>query len=720
MAQSRNTVAGTAGDDTLFGASGADEVFAASAGFDTIDGRDGDDWFVAGSGFRVSVYFGDGDPALFPGQVWKFDAQGFYAGFDLFARIRHVAGGAFQDVIFLNWQDNTLDGGAGGDLLDGGAGRDRLVFDLSRGPSGGGGGAARGVFLDLSANAATDPWGDDDFVANVEDADGTPLDDVLIGDWQGNHLRGLGGADALEGRMGDDTLEGGAGADVLRGGLGDDRFAVDDAGDEAHESADEGWDEAYVSAASWALPEGSAVEWVRLLVAGRLDGNGLNNALEALGGPAELNGGGGNDTLLGAAGDDVLRGGAGADWMEGGLGDDAYEVSDLFDRVVERAGEGFDRATVLVHGWRAPDHLEEASLAGGGAARLLHGADTGQTLRANPGAGSTLLAGAGDDTLIDGALFADTLDGGAGDDTIRAFGGADLLRGGAGGDAYDIRDRAARVEEAEGAPGYDQAWVAANDWVAARGLEAVYLAMSATRLEGSAGDDQLVANPLLGGTLRGGLGHDILWGSGLSDTLEGGEGNDILRGQGGGASGDWMIGGPGDDQAVVFSSTDTFVERAGEGADTAWVLADGWRVPTHVELAYLAGGATFLQRGAGGGAMVAHPLLASTLVGHGGQDFLYGGAGDDTLVGNGGNDQFHGGGGADVFRLGAGATGYDYVFHFDRAGGDRLDLRGHASSFGQLQVVDSGAGARVVLPSGFWVELVGVPAASVTAADVWL
>lgn len=708
------TIAGTAGDDFLFGTAGA-ELFLASGGNDTLDGLAGEDWYWAGRGVRLILSISAGDPALYTGFVSKFDEQGFYLGFDVFARVAHAAGGDQPDVLMLNWQANTVDGGAGDDVIDGGEGRDRIVFDLARGPAGS---PPAGVYLALGANAATDPWGGQDSVIHVEDADGTPFDDVLIGDFLANVLNGLAGADTIEGRMGDDVLDGGGGGDLLRGGLGDDWYAIRDPADLAYENADEGFDAADVFAAIWSLPEGSEIEWLRLAIAGgRLNGNALANRLELGAGGGELNGQGGNDTLFGSLGNDILRGGTGMNRMEGGAGNDIYQVLDASDQVTEFADEGQDAAFVGVDGWLVANDVEVAYLVLG--ARLLFGGGTGQALVANAALGSTLVAGAGDDTLWD-SPFADTLDGGAGNDVVYALAGADLLRGGPGDDGYSVHDARTQIIELPG-EGFDQAWVDADDWVSSGGVEAAYLTGRATRMSGSDDADALVANQLLGSWLRGMGGPDILWGSVLSDTLDGGIGDDVLRGQGGGTFGDFLAGGPGNDFAVVFASNDIFFERVDEGHDSAFVYADGWATPIHVEVAYLAGEARLLLRSAGDGFLIGHPVMASTLIGGPGQDILYGGAGDDTLTGNRGNDQFHGSAGADLLRVGPIGFGHDFVYNFSGAAGegDLLDLRGHAAHFAELLIFATEDGSRIELPSG-QIEMVGLSPWQITEADVWL
>ena len=61
-----------------------------------------------------------------------------------------------------------------------------------------------------------------DVLLGIEGLDGSDHDDVLIGDFRSNILRGFDGSDSLVGGLGDDELEGGDGDDVLVGGSGGD------------------------------------------------------------------------------------------------------------------------------------------------------------------------------------------------------------------------------------------------------------------------------------------------------------------------------------------------------------------------------------------------------------------------------------------------------------------------------------------------------------------
>ena len=95
-------------------------------------------------------------------------------------------------------------------MLDGGGGRDWVGYFLARG--------------DVSANLRTHRASGEglDTLVHVEDLEGSPYDDVLVGDARGNHIDGGNGSDALLGSDGADRLLGGRGDDTLRGGAGAD------------------------------------------------------------------------------------------------------------------------------------------------------------------------------------------------------------------------------------------------------------------------------------------------------------------------------------------------------------------------------------------------------------------------------------------------------------------------------------------------------------------
>ncbi|WP_339484251.1 calcium-binding protein [Pseudomonas sivasensis] len=77
------------------------------------------------------------------------------------------------------------------------------------------------VFIDLMAGRATGGGGNDRLI-NIRGAQGSPYDDIILGDDHDNLLAGGSGNDRIEGREGNDYLYGDDGDDELFGGPGDD------------------------------------------------------------------------------------------------------------------------------------------------------------------------------------------------------------------------------------------------------------------------------------------------------------------------------------------------------------------------------------------------------------------------------------------------------------------------------------------------------------------
>ncbi len=171
---------GTAGDDTLSGDPGVDDVIDGLAGNDDIDGKSGDD----------TLYGGAGDDTLTGG-----------AGNDTLdggAGVDNLDGGSGVDILI---------GGAGADVLDGGTGGDDTASYADSGAA---------VSVDLSTGIGSGGDAAGDTLSNLENLIGSDYDDILIGNSTG------GGSNTLDGGLGNDTLTGAAGHDVLIGGAGDD------------------------------------------------------------------------------------------------------------------------------------------------------------------------------------------------------------------------------------------------------------------------------------------------------------------------------------------------------------------------------------------------------------------------------------------------------------------------------------------------------------------
>lgn len=165
---------GGEGADELVGSDGDPDYLRGGNGSDLARGRGGDDVLI-----EESFFFGGGE-----------------TGDD-----RYLGG----------LGDDTLTGGAGADFLDGGPGIDRVEYTrpLNAGDP--------GVRIDLRGTTfGNGQPGEDDILANDEDAIGTHGNDTLIGSAGGNVLDGGPGDDTITGEGGADSLFGRGGADDLQ------------------------------------------------------------------------------------------------------------------------------------------------------------------------------------------------------------------------------------------------------------------------------------------------------------------------------------------------------------------------------------------------------------------------------------------------------------------------------------------------------------------------
>jgi Ca2+-binding RTX toxin-like protein len=189
--------------------------------------------------------------------------------------------------------------------------------------------------------------------------------------------------------------------------------------------------------------------------------------------------------------------------------------------------------------------------------------------------------------------------------------------------------------------------------------------------------------------VRGGRGHDRVYGGDGADRLWGHDGHDRLDG---GAGADRMWGGRGNDTYLVDDRADRVHEARNQGTDTVKASVSYSLAGTHVEKLVLTGAADLNAtgnslanmlagngghnslRGGAGDDLLKGNAGNDTLLGGSGQDRLLGGSGHDLLKGGGGNDQLTGGSGADTFVFERGG-GFDTVTDF-RPGQDRLDVSG--------------------------------------------
>lgn len=537
-------------------------------------------------------------------------------------------GGAGDDVLIGNAGNDLLDGGQGSDLMFGGSGNDIYVVD----------GASDSVFekpgegYDTVRSSVNYTLAD-----SVEALELTGNADITAtGNSLDNKLVGNDGRNVLSGGAGNDTLIAGAGVANLAGGADNDTYVVNNTQDLVIENAGEGIDQVLASV-NFTLADN--VENLTLMgTATSGTGNDLANIITANNLGDLLQGGGGDDILLGGTGSDTLDGGTGADLMMGAAGDDAYVVDNADDAVKEKAGEGTD--TVLASVSHAlTDSVE-----------------------------NLVLTGAGDISGIGNALN-NTLLGNSGDNLLDGGAGVDWMSGGKGNDTYVVDSADVVVEQ--GGEGVDTVLASVNHTLAANVENLALTGSAGINGAGNELDNQLMGNSgnnRLDGRagaddMRGGAGDDIYTVDNTGDrvtedagagtdtvlasvtyalaanveniTLTGSadidaRGNELANTLIGNSGVNKLEGGLGNDLYIVDDSSDTVVERAGEGTDQV-NASISYTLTANVENLTLTGTAAITGTG---------NELANTLIGNAANNTLDGGAGADTLKGGQGNDTY--------------------------------------------------------------------------------
>jgi Ca2+-binding RTX toxin-like protein len=623
---------GLGGDDTLNGRNGND-WFRPGSGDDYVDG----DWGGADLGQDLVLY----DDASVQGVRVDLRLQGAAqntvgSGWDHLEDIEHVSGSPYDDTIhgdnadnYLYGQDgddflyghagdDTLEGGGGSDVLEGGLGDDILwgsyYYDAGATDTASYAGASGGVTVSLliagpqnTVSAGTDT------LFEIDDLLGSAFDDVLTGDDNPNTLEGGDGDDELYGEGGNDQLRGGRGSDLLYGGGGIDTVLYDRSG-----------------AVNVNLTTGIAItgdgtdtlDGIENVVgsdyADTITGDGADNLLQ---------GGGGDDTLRGGLGDDTLDGGEGFDtasWFEApgaiaanlaaGIATGAAGTDTLISIEALVGSNGYGDTLIgspladFLYGWGGNDILVGSTgfdtLDGGSGSDTADYSDLANGIVADIPAGSVDKGQFGTDILasvenITGTDYDDTITGGAGANILRGEGGNDYLTGGPGNDTL------------HGGSGIDRA-------IYATATAAVVVNLATGIATGGAGTDTLsfiehVSGSAFDDTLTGDAADNYLFGAGGNDTLKGGLGNDTLEGA------------DGIDTADYQAATGFVVVNLPAGTATG---ADG--TDTLITIENVNGSAynDVLIGGAG----------VNVLDGKGGNDLLQGGLGDDTLIGGPGLD----------------------------------------------------------------------------------
>ncbi|WP_162130575.1 beta strand repeat-containing protein [Schlesneria paludicola] len=442
-------------------------------------------------------------------------------------------------------------------------------------------------------------------------------------------------------------------------------------------------------------------------------------------GDDRLIGGSGNDTIYGNGGNDTIFGKQGTNYLDGGDGNDTYILSQRSGSTTDvdtlRDSSGSDRINFdftndlsFSLSAAAGPQVADASTgykidASGNTFETLVLGSGNNVVTGNSTLGTTIFAGAGNNTLTGGAgddrLYGssgnDNLYGNGGNDTISGGLGTNYMDGGDGNDTLILTQRSGTttdVDTLRDSSGSDRLSFEFTNGLsfslsAAAGPQ-VADASTGYRIDASgntfetvilgSGNNVVTGNSTLGtiiyagtgnNTLTGGAGDDRLIGSSGNDTLYGNGGNDVLSG---GTGTNYLDGGDGNDTFNLTqrtgSTTDVDTLRDSSGSDTLQFstftqnLAFSLSAAAGPQVAVAstgykidASGNTFetVVLGSGTNVVTGNSTLGTTLFAGSGSNTLIGGAGDDRLYGSSGNDHLYGNGGNDTISGGLGTNYLD-------------------------------------------------------------
>ena len=458
-------VIGGDGNDVITG-NAYSNVMEGGAGDDVLDGGWGTDTASFASAMQgVTVVLTD--PASEPDGIAGGSASGADIGNDSLRNFENVIGGAGNDSITGNGQDNTLDGGAGDDLLDGRGGIDTVTYA----------GYAAPVTVNLAAGTATGADIGNDTLLGMENVTGGDGADTITGDAVDNVIIGGNDNDLINGGDGDDTIHGDGLPDYV--GIMSESPVID-------------------------LPYvGSGYDTIH-------GGAGQDHIFGGLLGD-RLYGEEDNDTIFGEDGWDLIDGGTGRDYLDGGAGRDTIIGGDGNGYVVGEGGdEGAEKRHDNLQGGDDNDDMYGGLLGdymlGGSGNDLLHGDDGWDTMLGEDG-NDTMWGGTGRDSMF-GGNGNDSMYGDASDDTMRGEDGWDTMHGGSGNDVMRGGLRGDRMYGDDG----DDILYGESGW---------------DLMEGGTGNDVLFGGTGRD-DLSGNDDDDMLYGGGGDDVLSGGAGLDTF------------------------------------------------------------------------------------------------------------------------------------------------------------------------------------------------
>ena len=392
------TVIGTAGNDSLRGASRSDWIDG-GAGADVMRGGRGDDRYVVdNTADLITEFFNQGNDSIYSSVNYVTPAH--VENLFLSGNALTASGNELNNVLIGNTGNNVLTGGAGADLLAGWLGNDSLdggqdgdVYLWNQGDgrdtiteNAGNGGVdivrfGAGITIDsLASREFIDSAGNRRLFITVLDQDGQERADQGIelalsstgsavierfeltdangslstfalsqikvttvntyGSNGNDTLTGSRADDRMDGGNGDDTIYGRSGNDILWGGNAQDRLFGEGGNDQ--------------------LWGGNGDDW--------LQGGAGNDLIDGDNGADIIIAGSGNDIITSGndgdfvdagSGNDVIDTGNGSDFIAGGKGNDQISAGHDSDVIAFNRGDGQD--TFVTQDW----HSDTLSLGGG-------------------------------------------------------------------------------------------------------------------------------------------------------------------------------------------------------------------------------------------------------------------------------------------------------------------------------------------------------------------
>ena len=404
---------------------------------------------------------------------------------------------------------------------------------------------------------------------------GWDTDEQIIGDAKDDRIEGRGGNDTLIGGLGDDSLYGGNGNDFLYGDGGND-VAVFSGNANDYTVTYNVLNNSYTVKDSVSNRDGTDtvffVENLRFADGTKTPASLINNPAAGTGSSNTINGTAGNDTLIGTAsndtinalaGDDSLRGAAGNDTLYGGDGNDtAFFTGSIADYTVsyDTANASYT-VTDKVNGRDGIDTLYSIE--------LLSFSDI---TNIRPG-----LLIATPSLIIDGGPYNDYLLGTTGNNTINGLADNDTLVGGAGDDSLYGGDGNDTANYTGNAGDYTVTYNAANasytiqDKTSNRdGTDTLYSIELLSFADGSRTPTSMLISSVIGITINGSTGNEVLTGTAGADYLYGFAGKDTLTGGGGN---DLLAGGDGLDMASYSGLRASYsISKSKDGQ--SWAITD--------------------------------------------------------------------------------------------------------------------------------------------------